>query len=181
DFYQHDVGWANRLVLGDSLVVMNSLLEREQMAGKVQMIFIDPPYGVKFNSNFQAAISKRDVKDGDDGSLTREPEQIQAYRDTWTLGIHSYLTYMRDRIVLARALLSTTGSIFVQISDENLHHVRELLDEIFGPENFFAIIAFAKTSGATARGLPSTLDYLLWYARDAADTKYRQLYLEKAF
>lgn len=181
EFYQHDVGWANRLILGDSLTVMNSLLAREQMAGKVQMVYLDPPYGVKFNSNFQPSLSKRDVRDGDDASLTREPEQIQAYRDTWTLGIHSYLTYMRDRIVLARDLLAATGSIFVQISDENLHHVRELLDETFGAANFFALIAFAKTTGATARGLPSTLDYLLWYARDRDQVKYRQLYLEKEY
>jgi len=181
DFYQHDVGWANRLILGDSLLVMNSLLEREQMAGKIQMIYVDPPYGVKFNSNFQPSLSKRDVRDGDDASLTREPEQIQAYRDTWTLGIHSYLTYLRDRLLVSRELLSPSGSIFIQISDENLHHVRELLDEVFDAKNCFSIIAFVKTTGATARGLSSTLDYLLWYARDIDQIKYHQLYLEKEY
>jgi adenine-specific DNA-methyltransferase len=180
-FYQHEVGWRNRLILGDSLLVMNSLIEREHMAGKVQCVYVDPPYGVKFNSNFQPSISRRDVKDGDDASLTREPEQIQAYRDTWTLGIHSYLTYMRDRLLLARELLAETGSIFVQISDENVHHVRELLDEVFGPDNFCGQIAFAKTTGATARGLPATLDYVLWYGRQAETVKYRQLYLDKKF
>jgi adenine-specific DNA-methyltransferase len=179
DFYQHDVGWANRLILGDSLVVMNSLLEREHMAGKVQMVYLDPPYGVKFNSNFQPSISRRDVKDGDDGSLTREPEQIQAYRDTWTLGIHSYLTYMRDRLLLAREMLTETGSIFVQISDDNMHHVRELMDEVFGSANIAGTIAFSKTSGASSNRLPAVADYLLWYARDIKQVKYRQLYSEK--
>jgi len=179
DFYAHDVGWANRLVLGDSLLVMNSLLEREQMAGKVQCIYMDPPYGVKFNSNFQPLISTRDVKDGDDGSLTREPEQIQAYRDTWTLGVHSYLTYLRDRLLLARELLSESGSIFVQISDENLHHVRELMDEVLDPENFISVITFSKTAGATVKFLPGTTDYLLWYGKDATCTKYRPLYAPK--
>ncbi|MDX2089784.1 MAG: site-specific DNA-methyltransferase [Kofleriaceae bacterium] len=179
DFYHHDVGWKNRLILGDSLTVMNSLLEREQMAGKVQMVYLDPPYGVKFNSNFQAAISKKDVKDGDDASLTREPEQIQAYRDTWTLGVHSYLTYMRDRVLLARELLSESGSVFVQISDENVHHVREILSEVFGETNAIGIIAFAKTTGSTQNFLPQTTDYLLWYARNRESAKYRQLFLEK--
>lgn len=179
DFYQHEVGWANRLILGDSLTVMNSLLEREQMAGKVQMIYLDPPYGVKFNSNFQASISKRDVKDGDDGSLTREPEQIQAYRDTWTLGVHSYLTYMRDRLLLARELLAESGSVFVQISDENVHHVREILSEVFGEANAIGMIVFAKTTGSTQSFIPQTTDYLLWYARNKELAKYRQLYLEK--
>ena len=180
DFYQHDVGWANRLVLGDSLLVMNSLLEREQMAGKVQCIYMDPPYGVKFNSNFQPSISRRDVKDGDDGSLTREPEQIQAYRDTWTLGIHSYLTYLRDRLLLARDLLAASGSLFVQISDENVHHVRELLDEVFGPEQRIATITFSKTTSQTNDALPATADYLLWYARQRESLKYRRLYSTKA-
>ncbi len=180
DFYQHDVGWANRLILGDSLLAMNSLLEREQMAGKVQCIYIDPPYGVKFNSNFQPAISRRDVKDGDDASLTREPEQIQAYRDTWTLGIHSYLTYLRDRLMLARELLHETGSVFVQISEDNLHHVRELLDEIFGSENFVSVLSFAKTSGTTSKFIPTTNDYIVWHAKNAPVAKYRQLYLEKS-
>lgn len=176
DFYQHDVGWSNRLILGDSLLVMNSLLEREQMAGKVQCVYVDPPYGVKFNSNFQPSISRRDVKDGDDGSLTREPEQIQAYRDTWTLGVHSYLSYMRDRLLLGRELLAESGSIFVQISDENLHYVRNILDEIFGADNFVSIISFKTTGGQSKSLLASDGDYLLWYARSRKDVKFRQLY-----
>jgi adenine-specific DNA-methyltransferase len=179
EFYSHDVGWANRMVLGDSLLVMNSLLERERMAGKVQCIYMDPPYGVKFNSNFQPSISRRDVKDGDDASLTREPEQIQAYRDTWELGIHSYLTYMRDRLLLARDLLAETGSIFVQISDENVHHVRELLDEVFGRTNHVSSIVFSKTTSQTTNELAVTCDYLLWYAKAREQTKIRPLFLEK--
>jgi adenine-specific DNA-methyltransferase len=132
EFYQHKHGWSNRLIAGDSLLVMNSLLEKEGMAGKVQMIYIDPPYGIKYGSNFQPFVNKRDVKDGKDEDLTAEPEQIRAFRDTWELGIHSYLTYLRDRLLLARELLTESGSIFVQISDENVHHVRELMDEVFG-------------------------------------------------
>jgi adenine-specific DNA-methyltransferase len=180
DFYQHEVGWANRLILGDSLTVMNSLLEREQMAGKVQMIYVDPPYGVKFNSNFQPWISKRDVKDADDASLTREPEQIQAYRDTWTLGVHSYLTYLRDRLLLSRELLTDSGSVFVQIGDENVHLVRCVLDEVFGSANFCSLISYAKTTTTTGRLLPGTNDYILWYAKDNAQVKYRPLYQAKA-
>lgn len=180
DFYAHDVGWTNRLVLGDSLLVMNSLLEREQMAGKVQCIFMDPPYGVKFNSNFQPLISRRTVLDGDDGSLTREPEQIQAYRDTWTLGVHSYLTYLRDRLLLARELLADTGSIFLQIGDENVHLVRCALDEVFGPDNFCSLISYTKTTTTTGRLLPGTTDFILWYAKDGTQAKYRSLYLDKA-
>jgi adenine-specific DNA-methyltransferase len=180
DFYSHDVGWSNRLILGDSLIVMNSLLERENMAGQVQCTIIDPPYGVKFNSNFQPSLSRRDVKDGDDGSLTREPEQIQAYRDTWELGLHSYLSYLRDRLLLTRELLAPSGSLFVQISDENLHHVRELVDEVFGAENFLGVVIFTKTTGATVRYLPSTADYLIWVGRDAKQTKYRPLFLAKS-
>lgn len=184
DFYAHEVGWANRLILGDSLLVLNSLVAREQMAGQVQCIYIDPPYGVKFNSNFQAAISKRDVKDGDDASLTREPEQIQAYRDTWTLGVHSYLTYLRDRLLVARDLLASEGSIFVQISDENVHHVRELMDEVFGAGNFVNMITFKKTSGAGSPSLGTEVlagvsDFILWYAKDREQIKYRQLYAPK--
>lgn len=179
DFYHHEVGWANRLVLGDSLLVMNSLLEREHMAGKVQCVFMDPPYGVKFNSNFQPSVSRRDVKDGDDASLTREPEQIQAYRDTWTLGIHSYLAYMRDRLLLARDLLAESGSAFVQISDENVHHVREVMDEVFGADNFLSQIAFVKTSAQTSNFIPSTADYLLWYARSHEHVKFRELFAPK--
>lgn len=136
------------MILGDSLVVMNSLLEYEGMGGKVQMIYMDPPYGVKFGSNFQPFVRKRDVAHGDDEDMTREPEMVQAYRDTWELGLHSYLSYLRDRLKIARELLTSSGSVFVQISDENVHHVRELLDEVFGAENFVAEIVFSKTTGS---------------------------------
>jgi adenine-specific DNA-methyltransferase len=178
EFYRHEVGWANRLILGDSLLVMNSLLVKEGMAGKVQMIYIDPPYGIKYASNFQPRIDRRDVKDKDE-DLTHEPEQIKAYRDTWKLGIHSYLTYLRDRLLLARELLTESGSIFVQINDENLHLVRCLLDEVFGRENFVAVVAFRKTGGLGASGLTVINDFLLWYAKSRAQVKYRQLYLSK--
>jgi adenine-specific DNA-methyltransferase len=170
------VGWVNRLILGDSLLVMNLLLVKESMAGKVQMIYIDPPYGIKYSSNFQPRIDRRDVKDKDE-DLTHEPEQIKAYRDTWKLGIHSYLTYLRDRLLLCRKLLSESGSIFVQINDENLHLVRCLLDEVFGRDNFIALIAFRKISARTAMLLDTITDYLLWYARDKGKVKYRQLYI----
>ncbi|HDD53525.1 MAG TPA: site-specific DNA-methyltransferase, partial [Thermosulfidibacter takaii] len=163
EFYQHEVGWANRLILGDSLLVMNSLLVKEGMAGKVQMIYMDPPYGIKYSSNFQPRIDRRDVKDKDE-DLTHEPEQIKAYRDTWKLGIHSYLTYLRDRLLLCRELLHESGSIFVQINDENLHLVRSLLDEVFGRENFVAVIVFRKTGSQTSKWIPTINDYLLWYA-----------------
>lgn len=179
EFYSHDVGWSNRLVLGDSLVVMNSLLERERMAGKVQCVYMDPPYGVRFNSNFQPSISRREVKDGDDASLTREPEQIQAYRDTWELGIHSYLTYMRDRLFLCRELLGDSGSIFVQISDENLHHVRELMDEIFGASNFVVVICYRRLGMMVGQLLQSSAHYLVWYAKDKERLKYRKLFLQQ--
>lgn len=179
EFYKHEVGWANRLILGDSLLVMNSLLVKEGMAGKVQMVYMDPPYGIKYASNFQPRIDRRDVKDADE-DLTHEPEQIKAYRDTWKLGIHSYLTYLRDRLLLARELLAESGSIFVQINDENLHLVRCLLDEVFGRENFVAVVAFAKTAGQTARLLPSVSDYLLWYAKDSSLVKYRRIFLPKS-
>jgi len=175
EFYGYEVGWVNRLILGDSLLVMNSLLVKEGMAGKVQMIYIDPPYGIKYASNFQPRIDRRDVKDKDE-DLTREPEQIKAYRDTWTLGIHSYLTYLRDRLLLCRELLSESGSIFVQINDENLHLVRCLLDEVFGRENFVAVVAFRKTTGFPSKLLGSVYDYLLWYAKNRELIKYRQLY-----
>ena len=150
EFYQHDVNWANRLILGDSLLVMNSLLIKEGMAGKVQMIYVDPPYGIKYSSNFQPHIDRRDVKDIDE-DLTREPEQIKAYRDTWKLGIHSYLTYLRDRLLLCRDLLHESGSIFVQMNDENLHLVRSLMDEVFGRENFVVIVSFTKTPGGLSQ------------------------------
>ena len=178
EFYRHEIGWANRLILGDSLLVMNSLLVKERMACKVQMIYIDPPYGIKYASNFQPRIDRRDVKDKDE-DLTHEPEQIKAYRDTWKLGIHSYLTYLRDRLLLARELLHESGSIFVQINDENLHLVRCLLDEVFGRENFVAVVAFAKTTGFATRYLPSVTDYLLWYARDKNNIKVRAVFWEK--
>jgi len=159
--------------------VMNSLLAYEGMAGQVQMIYMDPPYGVKFGSNFQPFVRKRDVKHNDDEDLTREPEMVKAYRDTWELGLHSYLTYMQDRLLLARDLLSPSGSVFVQISDENLHHLRELLDEVFGAENCVGVIAFQKTSGASGDLISSVNDYLLWYGRDRDHLKYRRLYLAK--
>ena len=143
DFYHHERGWANRLVAGDSLLVMNSLIQKESMAGKVQMIYFDPPYGIKYGSNFQPFVGKRDVKDRNDADLTQEPEMIKAFRDTWELGIHSYLSYLRDRLLLARELLDESGSVFVQIGDENVHHVRELLDEVFGGENAVSIITLS--------------------------------------
>src|SRR5437867_940930 len=146
DFYRHPHGWTNRLVAGDSLLVMNSLLEKEGMAGKVQMVYIDPPYGIRYGSNFQPFVNRRDVKDGNDADLTQEPEMIKAFRDTWELGIHSYLTNLRERLVLARELLHESGSCFFQISDENIHYVREVMDEVFGADNFLAIINFAKTT-----------------------------------
>lgn len=179
EFYQHPQPWANRLVLGDSLLVMNSLLERELLAGKVQCIYFDPPYGIKYGSNFQPFTNKRDVKDGDDGSLTREPEQIRAFRDTWELGIHSYLTYLRDRLLLMREMLTESGSVFVQIGDENVHRVRLILDEIFGGDNFISLITFSKTSSATVELLAGTADYLIWYGKNKEQLKYRPIYLTK--
>lgn len=180
EFYKHPHGWSNRLVAGDSLLVMNSLLEKEGMAGKVQMVYIDPPYGIKYGSNFQPFVNRRDVKDGKDEDLTGEPEQVRAFRDTWELGIHSYLTYLRDRILLARELLSNSGSCFLQISDENIHLVRNILDEVFGPSNFVSLISFATTSGFDASTLARTGDYILWYARNRRTIKYRQMYVEKS-
>lgn len=179
EFYKHKHNWSNRLVAGDSLLVMNSLLEKEGMAGQVQMIYIDPPYGIRYGSNFQPFVNKRDVKDGKDEDLTQEPEMIKAFRDTWELGIHSYLTYLRDRLLLARELLHESGSVFVQISDENLHHVRELMDEVFGSENFCHIITFVKTSGQRTKDVHGISDYLLWYAKSKTSQKYHQLFAEK--
>ncbi|MGO8751193.1 MAG: site-specific DNA-methyltransferase [Thermoguttaceae bacterium] len=178
--YEFRDGWTNRMILGDSLVVMNSLLHYENLGGQVQMIYMDPPYGVKFGSNFQPFVRRRDVKHNDDEDLTREPEMVQAYRDTWELGLHSYLTYMRERLLLARELLSPSGSIFVQISDENLHHVRELLDEVFGAENFFSVVTVRKTGGLGSEGLTTVADYVVWYAKEREKVKYRQLYTDKA-
>jgi adenine-specific DNA-methyltransferase len=179
DFYKHKHNWSNRLIAGDSLLVMNSLLEKEGMAGKVQMVYIDPPYGITYGSNFQPFVNKRDVKDGKDEDLTAEPETIKAFRDTWELGIHSYLSYLRDRLLLARELLHDSGSVFVQISDENVHHVREISDEVLGAKNFVSLVAFVTTSGFESSTLARTGDYLVWYARDISRVKYRQLFNEK--
>ncbi len=179
EFYKHAHGWSNRLIAGDSLLIMNSLLEKEGMAGQVQMVYIDPPYGIKYGSNFQPFVNKRDVRDGKDEDLTQEPEMIRAFRDTWELGIHSYLTYLRDRLLLARELLHESGSCFVQISDENVHLVRDLCDDVFSPSQFVALIAFQKTSGQTAQYLAATADYLIWYARDHEKLRYRQALVGK--
>ncbi|MFI5460664.1 MAG: site-specific DNA-methyltransferase [Isosphaerales bacterium] len=177
--YEYSDGWVNRMILGDSLVVMNSLVHFENLGRQVQTIYMDPPYGINYGSNFQPFVRGRDVSHGDDDDMTREPEMVQAYRDTWEIGLHSYLSYLRDRFVLVRDLLSSTGSVFVQISDENVHHVRELMDEIFGSENFCSLITFTKTSSATTELLPGTADYLLWYAKHIDRVKYRQIYLMK--
>lgn len=179
EFYQHDQNWSNRMILGDSLQVMASLAEREGLRGKVQCIYIDPPYGIKFNSNFQWSTTSRDVKDGNVAHITREPEQVKAFRDTWRDGIHSYLTYLRDRLTVARDLLTDSGSVFVQIGDENVHRVRALLDEVFGDGNFVSQIAYQTTPYATSDTLPAVYDILLWYARDLSALKFRQLYKSK--
>ncbi len=179
EFYQHDQNWSNRMILGDSLYVMTSLAEKEGLKGKVQMIYIDPPYGIRFGSNWQVSTRKRDVRDGRVEDVTRQPEQIRAFRDTWELGIHSYLTYLRDRFVAARELLTETGSIFVQIGDENVHLVRSVLDEVFGSENFVVQITFKKRTSTTAEYLGQTNDYILWFAKRHNDTKYRSVYLER--
>ena len=180
EFYQHRHNWSNRLIAGDSLLVMNSLLEKEGLGGQVQMVYIDPPYGIRYGSNFQPFVNQRDVTDGRDEDLTQEPEQIRAFRDTWELGIHSYLAYLRDRLLLARELLHESGSCFVQIGDENVHHVRELMDEVLGKGNFVAQIYFSTTGGFAASTLSRVGDYLVWYARDRTKIKYRQLFLEKS-
>ena len=179
EFYQHDANWSNRMILGDSLQVMASLAEREGLRGKVQCIYVDPPYGIKFNSNFQWSTTSRDVKDGKAEHITREPEQVRAFRDTWRDGIHSYLTYLRDRLTIARDLLTESGSIFVQIGDENAHRVRALMDEVLGDSNAVAAITCRKTTGNTAQYLPTGSDTLLWYAKDADRTKYRALFTRK--
>jgi len=180
EFYQHDANWSNRMILGDSLSVMASLAEREGLRGKVQCIYIDPPYGIRFNSNFQWSTTSRDVKDGNKDHITREPEQVKAFRDTWRDGIHSYLTYLRDRLTVARDLLADTGSIFVQIGDENVHRVRALMDEVFGDDNFVAQIYFTATSGRQDATIDRLGNYVLWYARDYSAVKYRQLFIEKS-
>lgn len=179
EFYKHDQLWMNRMVLGDSLLVMNSLLHKENLGGHVQMIYIDPPYGIAYNSNFQPRTDKREVKDGKDDSLSKEPEQIKAYRDTWTLGVHSYLSYLRDRLMLSRELLAESGSVFVQISDQNIHHVRELLDEVFGAANFCSLISFRTSVPLTSAGLATVSDYILWYAKDRRIYKYRDLFVAR--
>ena len=182
DFYQHEQNWSNRMILGDSLLAMNSLAEKERLKGQVQMIYIDPPYGIKFGSNWQVSTRKRDVTDGKAEDVTRQPEQIRAYRDTWTLGIHSYLSYLRDRLTVARELLTESGSVFVQISDENVHLVRSLMDEVFGSENFVTQIVFTKTRSLVSSDFVTTIcDYILWYAkdRDLAKEKMRKIFLDR--
>jgi adenine-specific DNA-methyltransferase len=179
EFYEHDQHWSNRMILGDGLKVMASLAEREGLKGQVQCIYIDPPYGIKFNSNFQWSTTSRDVKDGKADHFSREPEQVKAFRDTWADGIHSYLTYLRDRLTVARDLLTESGSVFVQIGDENVHRVRALMDEVFGDENFVTEIVYTKTTGRGLALLPASYDFILWYARDKEKIKYRQPLLEK--
>src|SRR5690349_1173206 len=173
EFYQHDQNWTNRMILGDSLQVMASLAEREGLRGKVQCIYFDPPYGIKFNSNFQWSTTSRDVKDGKPDHITREPEQVKAFRDTWRDGIHSYLTYLRDRLTVARDLLADSGSIFVQIGDENVHRVRAVMDELFRDENFVSQLIFEKTSSTSTEGLASISDHILWFAKKLDRLKYR--------
>ncbi len=181
EFYRHDANWSNRMILGDSLQVMASLAEREGLRGKVQCVYIDPPYGIRFNSNFQWSTTSRDVKDGKAEHITREPEQVKAFRDTWRDGIHSYLTYLRDRLTAARDLLTESGSVFVQIGDENVHRVRTLMDEVFGIGNFLAEIKFRTTSNRTAEHLPSVFDSIVAYAKDKQLCKFRHLYLPKGY
>jgi adenine-specific DNA-methyltransferase len=180
DFYRHPMKWSNRMILGDSLLAMASLAEKEGLKGQVQAIYLDPPYGIKFGSNWQVSTRKRDVKDGKAEDATRQPEQVRAFRDTWELGIHSYLSYLRDRLVVARELLTESGSIFVQIGDENVHLMRNVLDEVFGSENFVLTIPFLKTSYATANEIPPVADYILWYAKSRAVVKFRRLFHEAA-
>ena len=180
NYYKHEAAWKNRLIQGDSLLVMNSLLKREGMAGKVQCIYIDPPYGIKYGSNWQMKLNNRDVKDNDE-NVSGEPEMIKAFRDTWELGIHSYLSYLRDRLVLARELLNNSGSIFVQISDENVHLVRNLMDEIFGGENFVSQIVYTKTAGFATNTIGNVADYIVWYAKDIDSVKVRKLFTEKDY
>ena len=178
EFYQHDANWSNRMILGDSLQVMASLAEREGLRGKVQCIYMDPPYGIKFNSNFQWSTTSRDVKDGKAEHITREPEQVKAFRDTWRDGIHSYLTYLRDRLTVARDLLTESGSIFVQIGDENVHRVRAVMDEVFGEANCISEIVFQKTSSSSSEALSGVFDVLLWFGKSHPH-KYRQLFQVK--
>ncbi|MEK7761234.1 MAG: site-specific DNA-methyltransferase [Nitrospirota bacterium] len=179
EFYHHEGHWSNRMILGDSLLVMTSLAEKEGLKGKVQCIYLDPPYGIKFGSNWQVSTRKRDVKDGKAEDATRQPEQIRAFRDTWKLGIHSYLAYLRDRLTVARELLTETGSIFVQIGDENVHLVRNVLDEVFGSENCCSQVSYVTTTTASGNLLNKVNDFVLWYAKSKENVKFRSLYLEK--
>ena len=179
EFYKHEQNWSNRMVLGDSLQVMTSLAEKEGLKGKVQMIFLDPPYGIKFGSNWQVSTRRKDVRDSRVEDISRQPEQIKAFRDTWELGIHSYLNYLRDRLVVARELLTETGSVFLQIGDGNLHHAREILDEVFGSSNFASVITFTKTTGLGTKLLPARCDFILWYAKNIDLVKYHQLFVDK--
>jgi adenine-specific DNA-methyltransferase len=180
DFYHHAQHWSNRMILGDSLLVMTSLAEKEGLKGKVQTIYFDPPYGIKFGSNWQVSTRKRDVKDGKLEDATRQPEQIRAFRDTWELGIHSYLAYLRDRFVVARELLTETGSIFVQIGDENVHLARSLLDEVFGADSCCSLITVSRTAGQTAELLGGVCDHILWYAKRRDQVKFRRVLIEKS-
>jgi adenine-specific DNA-methyltransferase len=179
EFYAHDQNWSNRMILGDSLQVMASLAEREGLRGRVQCIYFDPPYGIKFNSNFQWSTTSRDVKDGKADHITREPEQVKAFRDTWRDGIHSYLTYLRDRLTVARDLLTDSGSIFVQIGDENVHRVRAVMDEVFGDDNFISLITVQKMAGLASQHLKGACDYVVWFAKNKERAKYRQLFYDK--
>jgi adenine-specific DNA-methyltransferase len=179
EFYQHEANWSNRMICGDSLAVMASLAERERLKGKVQCIYFDPPYGISFNSNWQVSTRTRDVKDGRQTDISREPEQVKAFRDTWKDGIHSYLTYLRDRLTVARDLLIDSGSIFVQIGDENVHRVRALMDEVFGQDNGVGTIVFRKSGHAEAKYVPQIHDFILWYCRSYERLKFRKLFREK--
>ena len=181
-FYQHDQDWSNRLIAGDSLLVMNSLIEKEGMAGKIQTIYMDPPYGVNYRSNFQPFTYKKDHKDGTDDAIPHEPEMIRAFRDTWQLGVHSYLSHIRERILLSKELLNETGSLFFQISDDNLHHCREIIDEIFGSDNYFGTICFQKTASPLSAEnlLPSKMDFIIWYAKNKSKIKYHKLFFKRA-
>ena len=181
EFYQHDANWSNRMILGDSLHVMASLAEREGLRGKVQCIYIDPPYGIKFNSNFQWSTTSRDVRDGKAAHITREPEQVKAFRDTWRDGIHSYLTYLRDRLTVARDLLADSGSVFVQMGDQNVHRVRAVMDEVFGDDNFVAEIYFTKTTGLGTKGLPARCDIVLWFVTEQLRVQISSTIQEKNF
>src|SRR6266540_330456 len=179
EFYQHDANWTNRIILGDALQVMASLAEREGLRSKVQCIYIDPPYGIRFNSNFQWSTTSRTVTDGKAEHITREPEQVKAFRDTWRDGIHTYLTYLRDRLTVARDLLADSGSIFVQIGDENVHRVRAVMDEVFGEDNCISLITIEKTSGSTELYIPNVSDHVLWFAKRKESLKFRAFLLAK--